>query len=78
MEAKARLKIPGGSASVSGPLSVTKTEKGYSASFKDVWSVNIKELGMMPQLANLSEACPQPHRVGLEVKIAGELAFIRP
>jgi polyisoprenoid-binding protein YceI len=78
MKGEGTLSLHGSTVQISGPLTVSKTAQGYSAEFKDAWTINIKDAGMLPQLANLSDACPQPHRVGLNVNLSGSLVFIRP
>jgi polyisoprenoid-binding protein YceI len=78
MTGKGTLSIHGAKVDLSGPLNITKLAGGgYSASFSDLWTVNIKDAGMLDQLANLNKNCPQPHRVGLNVKMKGELVYIK-
>jgi polyisoprenoid-binding protein YceI len=71
------LNLHGAKANLSGPLTLSRSATGYSATFKDSWILNIKDAGMAAQLANLNRACPQPHRVGLDVKLAGNLVFVK-
>jgi polyisoprenoid-binding protein YceI len=78
MKGSGTLNIHGASIPLSGPLSVThRMGGGYSASFNDIWTVNIKDAGMEAQLANLNTNCPQPHRVGLNVAMKGEIVYLK-
>ena len=79
MKATGTLSLHGAKLTLSGPLNVTRLSGGgYSASFKDLWTVNIKDAGMLEALENLNKNCPQPHRVGLNVALQGELVFVKP
>jgi polyisoprenoid-binding protein YceI len=78
MRGQGTLALHGARLALSGPLTITRLAGGgYSASFKDLWVVNIKDAGMLEQLANLNKNCPQPHRVGLNVALQGELVFAK-
>jgi len=73
--AKGKLSMHGSSLEISGPLQISRKGSTLSVSFKDAWTINIKSMGMLDALANLNKNCPQPHRVGLDVKLSGELVF---
>lgn len=77
MKGSGTLGLHGASVNLSGPLNVTRLKNGYSANFSSLWTVNIKDAGMSEMLDNLNKNCPQPHRVGLNVALQGELIFVK-
>ena len=79
MKGSGTLSLHGAQVALSGPLNVMRMGGGsYRATFSSLWKVNIKDLGMLEPLANLNKNCPQPHRVGLDVALQGELVYVKP
>lgn len=69
------LSLHGGSVVLSGPLLVKRVGAAYTATLGVGWKLNIPTAGMSAALANLNKLCPQPHRVGEDVALAGRLNF---
>lgn len=79
MKAKGQLYLHGVNLELNGRLNVKRLPAGaFAAEFKDSWTINIKEVNMLEALANLNAICPQPHRVGHNVKLSGELVYVKP
>lgn len=72
------LSLHGSTSKLSGPASLSVLEDGsYKASFSG-WVVDIKKAKLAGTLAAMNKICPQPHRVGNEVGLKGELVFKKP
>ncbi len=69
------LSMHGRQTELNGLLKVKRLGAVYTASLGDAWKINIPAVGMASTLVNLNKLCPQPHRVGADVTLAGILTF---
>jgi polyisoprenoid-binding protein YceI len=73
-----KLSLHGETRPLSGPAMLSLLPNGaYKASFSG-WVVDIKKSKMAAPLAALNKVCPQPHRVGNQVLLSGDLVFKKP
>jgi polyisoprenoid-binding protein YceI len=70
------LNLHGAELPLEGPLSFMRQGKALRVQLGDGWVVAIDKTSLVEALANLNKNCPQPHRVGNEVKISGNLVFV--
>lgn len=70
------LSLHGADVALEGPLSFARQGQSIKVHLLDGWAVAIDKTSLVEALANLNKNCPQPHRVGNEVKLSGDLVFM--
>jgi polyisoprenoid-binding protein YceI len=69
------LSLHGSKTKLGGPAVLSLQADGsYKASFSG-WTVDVQKSKLGKVMAAMNKVCPQPHRVGNEVGLAGELVF---
>jgi polyisoprenoid-binding protein YceI len=69
------LELHGASLHLDGPLEIVKDGPSIKVVLGKGWVVAIDKTSLTQALVNLNKNCPQPHHVGNDVTLSGELVF---